>query len=133
MKLITKAIEKSLPALYANESKQPHEIKVIFKLFNPTGSGTWYITEGDLATGELFGLCRIHEAELGYVDFTELKSFRGRFGLGIERDLSWSGTLADAMQAEGYPYTAYVGNDLPRQEEQIATAVEHVLAADMPA
>lgn len=103
MKLITKAIERALPAIYANEGKAAADVKVIFKLFNPTGAGTWYITEGDLKTGQLFGLCCIHEAELGCVDFNELQAFRGRLGLKIERDLSWKGTLADAMKAEGYP------------------------------
>lgn len=98
MKLLTKAIEKSLPPLYANEKKEPEDTKVIFKLFNPTGTGTWYITEGDLSTGELFGYCHIHTGELGYVDLNELKAFRGRFGLRIERDLHWKGTLVDAMK-----------------------------------
>jgi hypothetical protein len=102
MKLITKEIEKALPALYANEGKEPADIPVVFKLFNPCGSGTWYITEGNLADGTLFGLCHIHEAELGYVDFNELKAFKGRFGLGIERDLHWKGSLADAMKREKY-------------------------------
>lgn len=98
MKIITKEIELTLPPLYANEHKKAEDTKVIFKLFNPTGAGTWYITEGDLKTGQLFGLCHIFEAELGYVNLNELLAIRGRFGLGIERDLHWTGTLADAMK-----------------------------------
>lgn len=101
MKLITKEIERKLPNLYANEDKAPADVPVVFKLFNPTGRGTWYITEGNLEDGTLFGLCVIDEAELGYVDLNELQAYKGRFGLGIERDLHWSGTLADAMKAEG--------------------------------
>jgi len=100
VKIITKAIERTLPELGATDGRIYGQIRVIFKLFNPSGAGTWYITEGNLATGQLFGLCVIHEAELGYVDFNELLAFRGRFGLKIERDLHWSGTLADAYKAE---------------------------------
>ena len=98
-KLVTKAIAEKLPRLYANEGKDPADIPVVLKLFNPGGAGTWYITEGNLDTGELFGYCVIHEGELGYVSLQELVDFKGRFGLGIERD-EWYGaeTLADVMK-----------------------------------
>lgn len=99
MKLITKEISKKIPSLYSNENKGAEEIKVPLKLFNPTGVGTWYITEMDINTGLMFGWCDLGEPELGYVDFNELKSFRGRFGLGIERDMWWdsSTTLSQVM------------------------------------
>jgi hypothetical protein len=35
--------------------------------------------------------------ELGYVDLNELQAVRGAFGMKIERDRSYKGTLADAM------------------------------------
>ena len=107
MKIITKEIEARLPALYANEGKSADQVPVVFKLFNPCGAGNWYITEGELdAAGDhtqstLFGLCCIHEAELGYVNLGELLAIKLRFGLKIERDLHWSGTLADAYRHEG--------------------------------
>jgi hypothetical protein len=101
MKIITAEIRKKLPALYANEHKKPGEIPVVFKLFNPAGIGTWYITEGNLETGELFGLCVLHEAELGYVSLPELEALKLPFGLKIERDLHYRGTLAQAMEYEG--------------------------------
>ena len=103
MKLITKEIERKLPALGATDGKDPSSVPVVFKLFNPAGAGTWYITEGDLTTGTLFGLCDLGMgAEIGYVDFNELKGVKLRFGLKIERDLHWEGTLADAMKITGY-------------------------------
>lgn len=61
----------------------------LIKLFNPTGAGTWYIAEYDPESRNAFGLAVIHEAELGYFSMAELVDYRGRFGLPIERDLSW--------------------------------------------
>ena len=62
------------------------EFKAVVKLFNPTGIGTWYLTELDPKTNNAFGLCVLHEKELGYVNIDELKNFKGALGLGIERD-----------------------------------------------
>lgn len=62
------------------------EFKAEVKLFNPTGVGTWYLSELDPETNVAFGLCEIHEKELGYVNLDELSEFKGQFGLGIERD-----------------------------------------------
>ena len=62
------------------------EFKAVVKLFNPTGVGTWYLSELDPETNVAFGLCEIHEKELGYVSLDELSEFKGQFGLGIERD-----------------------------------------------
>lgn len=61
----------------------------LIKLFNPTGVGTWYIAEYDPETRIAYGLAHIHEAELGSFSMAELVEYRGRFGLPIERDLSW--------------------------------------------
>lgn len=106
MKLITAEIRKKLPPLYANESKKPAEVPVVFKLFNPAGAGTWFITEGDLETGMLFGLCDLGMGtpELGYVQLQELEGLRLPFGLKIERDRGYKATLAEAMKSVGYQY-----------------------------
>lgn len=103
MKLITKEIAKTLPALYANEEKEAKDVKVPLKLFNPCGPGTWYITEMDPETGTMFGFAEIGDpdcAELGYVSLQELESLRLPFGLKIERDLHWdpSTTLEEVMR-----------------------------------
>lgn len=99
-KLITKAIAAALPDLYSQDGKDPKDVKVVLKLFNPTGIGTWYITEADLEEGVAFGLCVLHEAELGYVSLAELAAYKGPFGLGIERDEHFEGTLADVLAKE---------------------------------
>lgn len=108
MKLITEEIKKSLPPLYTHSDAgtRPENVPVVVKYFNPVGNGTWYITEGCLQSGNLFGLCDLGMGypELGYVSLQELEGYRGLFGLGIERDLHLpSGfTLADAMERVGY-------------------------------
>ena len=88
MKLFTSSIEKRLiknhKANVGREKTIQH--KVVVKLFNPTGIGTWYLTEYDKDTDTAFGLCCIHDKEIGYVSMKELRDYRGTFGLKIERD-----------------------------------------------
>ena len=86
MKLFTKEILAKLPPIGSTSEKKPEDVPIIVKLFNPSGAGTWWITEGDIENGELFGYAKIQEGELGYISLKELQEFRGRFGLGIERD-----------------------------------------------
>lgn len=59
------------------------------KLFNPTGSGSWYIAGYDPETRTAYGAASLREFEVGYINLEELTAFRGRFGLPIERDLHW--------------------------------------------
>ena len=80
MKLFTKAQEKKL-----SENAEKKDGIAYVKLFNPTGIGTWYISEL-YPDGLAFGVADIHEKEYGYVDINELKSLELPFGLSIERD-----------------------------------------------
>ena len=64
----------------------------LIKLFNPTGAGTWYIAEYDPETRVAYGAAKIQEFEYGSFSMEELVAYRGRFGLPIERDLSWTPT-----------------------------------------
>ncbi len=60
------------------------------KLFNPAGAATWLLTEIDREDDDVaWGLCDLAMGfpEFGTVSLSELQNFRGRFGLGIERDL----------------------------------------------
>jgi hypothetical protein len=99
MKLMTKAIETQLLKIAQGSTDKPGKHPIIVKFFNPTGSGTWYAIEGRKLESDtpndwlFFGLADILEPELGYFQLSELKSFKGRFGLGIERDLHFSGFL----------------------------------------
>ena len=62
----------------------------LVKLFNPTGAGYWYLAAYDPATRIAYGAAKIHEFEYGDIPMEELVTFRGRFGLPIERDLHWT-------------------------------------------
>lgn len=86
MMLLTKADRAKL---LANGAKRDQDHKPVVKFFNPTGAATWLFTELDPSDGDtLFGLCDLGMGtpELGYASLAELSRFRGRFGLGIERD-----------------------------------------------
>ena len=85
MKLLTKAILKKLPPLYATD-EQGDDAIVQVKFFTPDAQWTWLATEFD---GEdiFFGLVVGLETELGYFSLSELRQVRGRFGLPIERDM----------------------------------------------
>ena len=88
MKLLTKAQREKLIRNHAeNENAtEPKKHKVVVKLFNPVGMGTWYLTELNPYTNVAFGLAEIHEKEIGYVDIAELESLKLPMGLKIERD-----------------------------------------------
>ena len=60
------------------------------KLFDPTGSWTWYISEYDPKSRVAFGRVHGQDDEYGYINMAELVDYRGQFGLPIERDLHWA-------------------------------------------
>tara|TARA_R100000734_G_C3256280_1_gene56290 strand:- start:192 stop:566 length:375 start_codon:yes stop_codon:yes gene_type:complete len=84
MKLITEEIKTKL----ASNKGDPNLDKPYLKLFNPTGEGTWLISEM-IDEDTLFGLCDLGMGfpELGYVSLQELESIELPFGLKIERDM----------------------------------------------
>lgn len=86
MMLLTKAIEKKLPALYSQEKTPLEEQTVYAKFFTPDSSWTWYATEYDPIEKMFFGLVDGFEKELGYFSLEELQTTRGKLGLPIERD-----------------------------------------------
>src|SRR5437867_1053517 len=97
MELMPEDIRSRLLANGATPEETDH--LPVVKYFNPCGAATWIITElmppEDRGEGEatepdiLFGLCDLGLGcpELGYVSLAELRSVKGRLGLGIERDL----------------------------------------------
>jgi hypothetical protein len=82
----------------------PDEIdfEPVVKLFTPSGSGTWLLTEIDPDDETIaWGLCDLGMGcpEFGTVSLTELAAFRGRLGLRVEGDLHF--------KARG-PISAYI-------------------------
>lgn len=101
MQLLTKSIEKSLEKhpFYSTES-QGTKARVIVKFFNPTGAGTWLVTEGEKQEdGDwlFFGYAHINEWEIGYFSLSELSNIKLPFGMKIERDKYSKGTVEELM------------------------------------
>ena len=69
------------------------------KLFDPTGSWTWYVVAYDPKTRTAWGLVDGFEKEWGPFSMEELIAVRGRFGLPIERDLYWEPRPLSALGA----------------------------------
>jgi len=94
MKLLTKEIRQKLIANGREQAKvkgtkAEKDFWPVVKLFYPAGAATWLITELDPEDEDIaWGLCDLGMgcAEFGTVRISELENFRGRFGLGIERD-----------------------------------------------
>ena len=80
MKLLTKALEKKLPALRTGSNK------AYVKWFTPDSNYTWFVMEYDPETGDCFGLVDGLEKEFGYFNLKEIEGIRGKFGLPVERD-----------------------------------------------
>ena len=105
MKLITKEIEKKIAKypIYSQDGKGDNAV-VICKFFPPWGGFSFYPIEGNkLENGdiEFFGLVtNCGEAELGYFTLSQLTSLKDPYGWGlkVERDLYFSGTIADAKK-----------------------------------
>jgi len=87
MKLLTKAIEKKLPALYSTEEQGDDAVAQV-KFFALGSSWTWYATEFD-GEDTFFGLVDGFEKELGYFSLKELESVKWMGIQGIERDINW--------------------------------------------
>lgn len=93
MKLMTKDIEKKLPALYHFESTGTEAVALV-KYFDPSGSWTWYVAEGQKQEdGDwlFWGAVDGFEFEYGYFRLSELEHAKdgctGLQSLPIERDL----------------------------------------------
>jgi hypothetical protein len=92
MKILTKEVLNAFKKQGYCGNKQTKDIKIVMKLFNPTGAGTWYLYEK--VDEDIYwcfaNLGDIDCAECGTVSMFELMAFRGRFGLGIERDMHFT-------------------------------------------
>ena len=89
MKIITKAVEAAFAKQGDTSNKSMAEIKIVMKLFNPQGSGTWYIYE-HVEDDIYMAFVNLGDpicAECGTVSMSELMEYRGWLGLPLERDM----------------------------------------------
>lgn len=88
MKIFTQAIQNAFKKQGKTGSKSMKDIRIICKLFNPGGAGTWYLYEQE--DEDIFwafvNLGDRECAECGTISMSELLAFRGAWGLKIERD-----------------------------------------------
>ncbi len=100
MKLLTDAQREQL---LANGKDRDRDHRPVVKFFDPGGAGTWLFAGLDPEDGDtLFGLADLGfgAPELGYTSLAEIASVRGRFGLGIERDLYFEPKHSLSIYAE---------------------------------
>lgn len=105
MQLLTEEIISVLPALYEQENEKDPMVYV--KFFDPTGSWTWYATEGEeMDNGDFlfFGFVVGFEAELGYFTLSQLETAKsqctGIQALPIERDLYFTPCRLSEVKAQ---------------------------------
>ena len=68
------------------DGNTPDHMPVV-KLFHPLTDATWLLTELH-EDGRMFGLCHVHEPEIGYVSLDEIQSSHAH-GIKVERDRHW--------------------------------------------
>lgn len=86
-----------VPAIGASGPDSPYLVKI----FDPTGSWTWYVQEYDEETGEAFGLVDGHEKELGYFDLRYMSEFKGPLGIGLEVDVWFTPNTSEELEEGG--------------------------------
>lgn len=117
MKLMTKAIAGGLykaDAAFLESDGGNTSDKIIVKYFTPWAGATWFVVSAtplDAINGEpcepadakdwhLYGFADLGLAgceELGYTLLSELEKLKGPWGLKVERDLGYTGSLKEVM------------------------------------
>ena len=92
MKLMTKELEKIIPAFYSSEDVELEDKMVYTKFFLADAQWSWYILEFDSDSNTVFALVDGLDRELGSVSIEELEQVRGHMGLYVERDLYFKPT-----------------------------------------
>ena len=103
--------------LLANGRQSDVDHVPVVKFYNPFGAGVWLATELDENGDIMFGLADIGYPELGSWCFGELEAIRLPFGMGIERDVLFTGIFPISVWAE----TARLAGSI-RAAEQILSA-----------
>jgi hypothetical protein len=98
MRLFNKTIDRQLFKQYSLGSDLSKQ-EVVAKIFNPMGNGTWFILNSDPEDPDyLWAIVDLgYGAEVGSVSRSDLETYRGRFGIGFERDLSFDPINAEEL------------------------------------
>ena len=96
MKLLTKEIQERAEKQYEKNSDMDTQ-DVVAKFFNPVGSWTWYLMNKDPKSDYCWGIVDGFALEVGSFDVNELQEIKLQFGLGIERDTSFTPTNAGKL------------------------------------
>jgi hypothetical protein len=97
-KLLTKAIQRTLPALYSTDGQEDAAV-VKVKFFSIASDHRWFATEFEPETGTFFGLVTCHgEGELGYFSLDELLSLKWHGVPAIERDSGFRPTTLSEVR-----------------------------------
>ena len=100
MELMTPELRQML---LANGRTPDRDLAPAAKFFNPAGAGTWLVVDADPEDNDILSCLAdlgFGTPELGSVRLSELESFQGPFGLGIERDLYFQPAHAISVYAE---------------------------------
>ena len=125
MKLLTQELEEKFKQYpLGSQDGKMGNAELIAKFFNPTGAGTWYITEGSrLENGdyEMFGYCHLGDdefAEFGSILLSELENIELPLGLSIEQDLYvpkrtdlMTAMIRDGMRVPDFIKDNYIASD----------------------
>lgn len=125
MKLLTQELEEKFKQYpLGSQDGKMGNAELIAKFFNPTGAGTWYITEGSkLENGdyEMFGYCHLGDdefAEFGTILLSELEDIELPLGLSIEQDLYipkrtdlMTAMVRDGMRVPDFIKDNYIASD----------------------
>lgn len=126
MQLLTKTLEARIPPLYATDGVAFDAKTIVAKFFDPCGSWTWYVAEGERQEDGsflCFGLVDGPEREWGYFNVAELETVKGPLGIGIERDLHWEARTLTKAELEGEePFAQQCTGWLAHQEALRAEA-----------
>ncbi len=134
MKLLTKELEEIFEKYpIGSQDGLGGNAIVIAKFFNPTGIGTWLITEAEKTEDgdyEMFGYCHLGDddlAELGYIKLSELEKIKLPFGLSIERDLYLPKdcNLIQAMEITGITPPSFMLEDYKNKQDDFNINIEY--------
>ncbi len=128
-KLVAQLTQNELKELRSNfninneRSAQGENVKAfkpVVKFFNPTGRGTWYLSE--LSPDHMgFGICQLNETELGYVSLKALNALRLPFGLSIEKDITFS---ANGQSIYQRLETLQTGINTPDEQQSVLPTIQ---------